>query len=100
MSILLDVLEELRTRFIMALGKPPDEIKSMMEERIGKGQSQGILVKWAPQRAVLSHPVSFRPLRGKPENDVCVLTLVYRHVLDTRRKQFCHGEHLISSSDG
>jgi len=85
MSILLDVLEELRTRFIMALGK---------------GQSQGILVKWAPQRAVLSHPVSFRPLRGKPENDVCVLTLVYRHVLDTRRKQFCHGEHLISSSDG
>ena len=57
MAILLDVLEELGTRFIMAEGNAPDEIRTMMRERIGKGRSKGLLVTWAPQRAILSHPV-------------------------------------------
>lgn len=58
MSILLDVLEEVGLRFIMAEGASPEEIKALMRDRIGKGENKGLFAPWAPQRAILSHPVS------------------------------------------
>ena len=57
MGILLDVLDDLEIRFIMAEGNAPSEIKKMMTRRIGKGKNKGILAAWAPQRCILSHPV-------------------------------------------
>ena len=60
-GILLDVLDELDMRYIMAEGNAPSEIKDMMRARIGTGKSQGLLVAWAPQRAILSHPVRLIP---------------------------------------
>lgn len=58
MSVMLDVLEELGCRYIMAEGNAPEAVREMMSDRIGKGRDKGLLVPWAPQRAVLSHPVS------------------------------------------
>ncbi|ORY24189.1 hypothetical protein BCR39DRAFT_547490 [Naematelia encephala] len=53
--VLLDVLEALEARYIMAEGNAPEETKEIMRARIGKGRDKGLLAAWAPQRAILSH---------------------------------------------
>ena len=55
--ILLDVLGEIGKRYIIAEGNAPPETKEMLRSRVGKGKDKGLLVTWAPQRAVLSHKV-------------------------------------------
>ena len=56
-TILIDVLEDSRLPFILAEGNAPSEVKDMLRGRIGKGSNKGLLVTWAPQSAILSHPV-------------------------------------------
>lgn len=63
LSILFDVLEELHLPFILAQGNAqegncPPEVRDMMLQRVGKGKNRGLLLPWAPQRAILDHPVS------------------------------------------
>ena len=60
LSILLSVFESLGTRFIMATGKCPPEIKEMLDTRIMKAGNRGLLIPWTPQKAILSHPASRR----------------------------------------
>ena len=55
--VLIDVLDEVGARYVMAEGNAPAQVKEHLKSRVGKGQSKGLLVTWAPQRAVLSHPV-------------------------------------------
>jgi hypothetical protein len=33
-------------------------VREMMLQRVGKGKNRGLLLPWAPQRAILDHPVS------------------------------------------
>jgi hypothetical protein len=63
LSILFDILEELHLPFILAQGNAqdgncPPEVREMMLQRVGKGKNRGLLLPWAPQRAILDHPVS------------------------------------------
>ncbi|ORX39269.1 hypothetical protein BD324DRAFT_322110 [Kockovaella imperatae] len=52
---LLDVFEEIGSRYIIAEGNAPAEIKTMLRSRVGQGLDKGLFVTWAPQRAILSH---------------------------------------------
>ena len=82
MEILLDVLDELGGRFIMAEGAAPEEIRKMLQARVGKGSSNGLLAAWAPQRAILSHPVG--SVLGLHAKYSC--HEVYGHVHESRRE--------------
>ncbi|RSH95078.1 hypothetical protein EHS25_000164 [Saitozyma podzolica] len=63
LSILFDILEELHLPFILAQGNAqdgncPPEVREMMLQRVGKGKNRGLLLPWAPQRAILDHPAT------------------------------------------
>lgn len=80
---LLDVLEELDRQYILVQGNlNPDVrpgVREVMEERVGKN-GLGLLVDWAPQRAVLGHPVSLSKVW-------CSFLTGDRIVLDSRGEQ-------------
>ena len=42
----------------MATGKCPPDIKEMLDARIMRAGDRGLLIPWAPQKAILSHPAS------------------------------------------
>jgi hypothetical protein len=57
METLIDVFDSLGSAYIMVEGNSPEEVKTMLRQRVGVGSNRGLLVKWAPQRAILSHQV-------------------------------------------
>ncbi|EIW65805.1 hypothetical protein TREMEDRAFT_66174 [Tremella mesenterica DSM 1558] len=60
--LLLDVLEELQRKYIMVVGNLDPVVRpgveDIMRDRVGRGDDKGLLVRWAPQRAILSHPAT------------------------------------------
>ena len=56
--VLLDVLVELGIRFVLVQGQATPDHVSVAKEKISQSGGKGIMISWAPQNAILNHPVS------------------------------------------
>ncbi|CAD6579906.1 MAG: hypothetical protein TREMPRED_002607, partial [Tremellales sp. Tagirdzhanova-0007] len=55
-QVFLDVLVELGIRFVLVQGQATSDHVSVAEEKIRQSGGKGIMVRWAPQNAILNHP--------------------------------------------
>ena len=56
--ILLEVLIDRGIHFFIVQGQASNELISLVEEKVAQSHGKGLSIDWAPQYAVLNHPVS------------------------------------------
>jgi hypothetical protein len=56
---MLDVLHELRIRYILVEGVATEDVQQVLVEKAQSSEGRGLIVKWSPQFAILAHPVRF-----------------------------------------